>query len=247
MTKLSAKNHFNPIHLEAFLRQTEHYIDQYIEQGRVGDSPRSRAMWLNANGFTLTEEFISLLPPHQLSRKELTLYAQESLNMLCVFLAVMGWGQQNRRNLRLCWPESRRLTHILNELRSKVRARTSAFDLFCERNKVPGLGPAYFTKLISFVRPDLNGYILDQFTARSVNLLLDQNIVPLIGKNVSPKATSYHYENYCLCVDQLTIILNSEMSPRNRIDGSFVEYLLFGKSDGPMEWRNYLKRNDGLG
>ena len=196
----------------------------------------------------MPDDVLSALPTHRLDRAGLTRYVMAAPNLLCAFLAVMGWGQQNRRNLALAWSDTDRLASRLAILRGQAETRADAFDLFCTDQRIAGLGPAYFTKLIAFFRPDLNGYVLDQFTARSINLLSGRHdLVPMVGKNVAQGATGRQYEDYCAIVDDLTALVNARMSPSAPVDGSHVEYLLFGKSDRIQPWREYLKANDGLG
>jgi hypothetical protein len=40
------------------------------------------------------------------------------------------------------------------------------------KGEIPGMGPAYYTKLICFLNPSLKGYIMDQWTGKSVNMLM---------------------------------------------------------------------------
>ena len=49
--------------------------------------------------------------------------------------------------------------------------------------ELKGLNTPYFTKLIYFLmRGEAKGYILDQFTAISANLLLNQDIINIFDK-----------------------------------------------------------------
>ena len=45
------------------------------------------------------------------------------------------------------------------------------FHRLVNEKKLTHMGPAYFTKLIYFLGSKQNGYIMDQWTARSMNLL----------------------------------------------------------------------------
>ena len=128
---------------------------------------------------------------------------------------------------------------MLEDLRTKVRSRGEAFDLFCGTNAIEGLAPAYFTKLITFFAPHLNGYILDQFTGLSINKLSaqEEQVVQMSGSWVNRKNTGAEYEAFCSRVDRLAEILNHGRPPTQHIDGYRVESLLFGKG---QPWRDYI-------
>jgi hypothetical protein len=73
-------------------------------------------------------------------------------------------------------------------LKTDCPNRREAYLLFSglrAENNLPGIGPAYFTKLIFFVRPTLGGYIMDQWTARSINLLYGKTIQLTQGPSVA--------------------------------------------------------------
>jgi hypothetical protein len=102
---------------------------------------------------------------------------------------------------------------------------------------LPGMGPAYFTKLIHFLGP-ADGYILDQWTARSTNLLFG----PLVylkpvhrGWHVDDRNTSAHYERYCAQVEWLAEQISRRVAA---VLPSEVEHALFA----PGGWREYVKQ-----
>ena len=115
------------------------------------------------------------------------------------------------------------------------------------------MGPAYFTKLIYFLEPKHNGYIMDQWTARSMNLLRksDEYEIHLIptawrksngsSKNfrnfrVDPKKNDVCiYRAFCEDLEQLAEYLN--------IDPEKTEKLIFskgGKVDKMGCWRRFV-------
>jgi hypothetical protein len=101
-------------------------------------------------------------------------------------------------------------------------------------NRLPGLGPAFFTKLIIFMRAIEDGYVMDQWVAKSINLLVGMNIVEMAGETVSLKNTSEKYEQFCLAIDRLSETLG--------ISPDATEQALFsigGKRAG--EWRKYVR------
>jgi hypothetical protein len=71
------------------------------------------------------------------------------------------------------------------------------------------MGPAYFTKLICFVNPNLKGYIMDQWTAKSINLIFDNKIVALNNSgHVTDRNNAAIYEDFCLKIEYLADLLN---------------------------------------
>jgi hypothetical protein len=99
------------------------------------------------------------------------------------------------------------------------------------------MGPAYFTKLICFVNPNLKGYIMDQWTSKSINLLFENKIVFLNASgHVSDKNTSQIYEDFCLKIEYLADLLN--LKP---ID---LEENLFGNGGvNKGKWRQFVVDN----
>jgi hypothetical protein len=104
-----------------------------------------------------------------------------------------------------------------------------------------GIGPAYFTKLIFFANPRHDGYIMDQWTSRSVNFLLERSpIVKMRTKNhVDPRNDEAAYERFCCAVEALSDLLINR-SPEE------TEQCLFSTGGRqPHPWRRYLLENGG--
>jgi hypothetical protein len=68
--------------------------------------------------------------------------------------------------------------------------------------KMRGVGPAYYTKLIFFFG-DQSGLIMDQWTARSTNLLLGKALIKLVGNYVSDSNSEQVYREYLNFVTEL--------------------------------------------
>lgn len=105
-----------------------------------------------------------------------------------------------------------------------------AFYELMKSRKLTGMGPAYFTKLICFLSRDLNGYTMDQWTAKSINLLLMKPLVKLTSSGlVSKSNTATTYEEFCLGIESLAKIIK-----KNPLD---TEEMLFsnGGNKGTME------------
>ena len=89
---------------------------------------------------------------------------------------------------------------LLNGL-SSVEAYTKFYNLK-KLKKMKGLRPAYFTKLIFFFG-DQSGLIMDQWTARSTNLLLGKTLIKLVGNVVSDTNSEQVYGEYLHFVAEL--------------------------------------------
>lgn len=156
-------------------------------------------------------------------------------------IAILSWGGMNREHGLSLFKESEWL-ELVSMIRSgEIESRSIAYEKFHQlrkQNKLPGMGPAYFTKMICFLNPNLNGYIMDQWTSKSVNLLMNENIVKLTraGLVESTKNDEKTYRVFCEVIDELA----SEMNLR----GIDVEEALFssgGKNKG--SWRRFLVDN----
>lgn len=119
----------------------------------------------------------------------------------------------------------------------------SAFFRLAHNNEMPGCGPAYFTKLLMFLpQTGERGIIMDQWTARSVNLLAGRQIVRLLRVHgtsqtyrVAPDNDAAVYRDFCTAVCELSIRLNLSVEE--------AEMLLFSEGRGRGAWRDYVREN----
>lgn len=117
---------------------------------------------------------------------------------------------------------------------SRETARKEAFDELRGMEKVffKGVRASYFTKLMYFLNPKRNCYIIDKWTARSVNLLNDgQEKIKLDGDGVPSNIKGETYEWYCQFLDELANELQIEGG------GAKAEEILFSNS----KWIEYLE------
>ncbi len=114
-----------------------------------------------------------------------------------------------------------------------------------------GLGPAYFSNLLMFFRSGadsgqpIDRYMLDKWTAKSVNLLTGEKVVRLNKDgNVEATNTGEHYEAFCAAIDSLAIVLNKKKSLGRMHSGEDVDQMLFSlgsvKKQPPLAWRAYV-------
>lgn len=193
----------------------------FESQGSVGDVPD---MW--AKDMELEYDFD--LPKKVLEREEVRIYCQEpKIPILMSYLIVMAWGGQGRgpggkKYAKNAWNSMQKYQNLdkLEVLRNGCLSRSRAYELFCDSGKVPGLGPAYFTKLLHFFSPDSNMYIMDQWTMKSVILLCGKNIIRHSQDGLSDENTGENYELYCRIIDDLVKVIGAR-------DGNEVEQRLF--------------------
>lgn len=127
--------------------------------------------------------------------------------------AILFWGKIRigaaRRLARneVVWSEA------VGRFRRGGMTRTQCYS-FCrgiiERLPGGGIGPAFFTKLIFFANPRHDGYVMDQWTSRSVNLLVSGPPVVLMRTrdHVDPRNTADHYERFCQIMEDLSEVAN---------------------------------------
>jgi hypothetical protein len=174
-------------------------------------------------------------------RYDLFDYCNNSSNDdLNVLVAILSWGGMRRDHGRLLMKNPDLILELVHKLRNgKYKPRQIAFTTFQSyriSGLLPGLGIGYFTKLICFLSPDLNGYIMDQWVGKSINFLSGQDIVKITGNNwVNDCNNEETYEIFCSYIDNLAIILNCS--------GFEAEKRIFSVGRGVGKWRNYLINN----
>ncbi len=152
----------------------------------------------------------------------------------------MAWGGQgagkSKRFAAEAWRSREQIAEHLTKLRAGNLSRTKAYELFLDDGNIRGLGPAYFTKLLYFFSPTCDFYIMDQWTAKSVNLLNSRHIVLMSGHAVSGLNTGANYVNYCNEVETIAGLLAGGIS------GEDAEEMLMSKGGRkPWQWRAHLR------
>lgn len=179
---------------------------------------------------------------HKFYRDELLSYCSNKENSdLDCLLAILSWGGMHREHGRKLFENSTTVLDITNKLRNNCFSnRKEAYAYIRnQRSKklLPGLGIGYYTKLICFLAPNLNGYIMDQWLAKSINLITGSNKIKMNSKSwvtdVNDEAT---YDSFCQEIEKIAILLG--------VSGFKAEEKLFsigGKTKG--QWREYLINN----
>jgi hypothetical protein len=223
----------NEIHLNTLIQIGDK------DQGYVGSNSLNWATYVLPNN-SVIDKYLD----RQFTRYELFDYCQNPNNdNLNVLLAILSWGGMNRRHGTKLFLNSEPVLNLVNDLRKGVyKNRQSAFNAF-QANRLngllPGLGIGYFTKLICFLSPNLNAYIMDQWVSKSINLLTNENTINITNYRgsgwVNDKNNSETYELFCTKIDELANILGC--------DGFEAEKRLFSVGRGQGIWRNYLIEN----
>jgi len=218
----------------------------------LGFSPFDWFSWIKVNATFQTNNLkISDLPKSKVSRKDLfDMIKNPSIDTLACCISVLAWGGMNRKHGLSLLANSANWVPIAENIRQGKLDREEAYDEFAQlraESRLPGMGPAYFTKLIFFLAPPNNkaGYIMDQWTATSANLLFKEKIVftqlqKLPNKKgntklievVTDKNTKHNYEKFCKCIETIAADLS--------LPASYVEEMMFSEGRKKGEWRNYL-------
>lgn len=165
-------------------------------------------------------------------------------------IAIFAWGGMRTHHAKMALKTQSLWLPIVDQIRSGALGRREAYfalKKIRQENNLRGMGPAYFTKLIyffgwaasAFSKPQHQGFIMDQWTARSANLLLNNpHFVKLTKlKSVADNNTDSDYENFCCFIEHLARRLN--------IEPEAAEIRIFSKGGRAKgEWRQYLLNNE---
>lgn len=178
------------------------------------------------------------LPATVLSRDQVREICQDQKrDVLFGYLCAMAWGGQGAgpggsSHVVGAWVEKEKIKSHLNQIRDGSLTRAQAYDLFL-KDKIYGLGPAYWTKLLYFFSPTDDFYIMDQWTGKSVNLLTGFQVVRMDGDAVSPLNACGNYQAYCEEIDSMASLLKQK--------GADVEEMLMSQGGRkPQPWRAYV-------
>jgi hypothetical protein len=186
----------------------------------------------------------------ELDRKALRDYCYpKSASEIESFVAVMAWGEMSIRNGRHALRLKRKVLDLVHEIRDSNSDRAADYERFYEARarkdgSLKGIGPAYYTKLLFFLRPDQKSYILDQWTAKSIHVLTGSCDFPKVQRlqkdqtRVSDAVTPEDYEKYCRILD----VIAGHAQPLGWT-GSDVEERMFSQGGHePKPWREYVRR-----
>lgn len=152
------------------------------------------------------EELLNLIQPYR-GKKEV-----DQITIRKLIVSVFAWGGMRPTKTwgKLAIHSIESYENICLEL-LKGMPPVFAYNEFYKQKilrKMRGVGPAYFTKLIFFFG-DQTGLIMDQWTARSTNLLLNVILIKLTSnKNVDEKNSQHVYVKYLNFISELKTTLS---------------------------------------
>ena len=204
------------------------------------------------------EKFKGQLKPTYLDHSKLDEICKdhETYDIEDCVLAILAWGQiyATKNNFIPAWKSLNKpeIKSFLEDIRiGRSCNRKEIYQKFTDyrlSGELKGLNTPYFTKLIYFLmRGEARGYILDQFTAISANVLLKKNIININKDNKvdCKKNDAEVYEKYCEFIENLAIYLDDHFRERleerdARIEPKHAEIFIFydnGKKDS-SGWRS---------
>jgi len=214
--------------------------------------------------YSVTGLHLKGVPATNQNRDEL-LASIPSLSEEAAFFAIMAWGGQQKPHTVSSWSERDKWLNTLENLRKGQISPVEAYDHFFRAN-VSGLGPAFYTKLIFFLQHDKfregeRGFIMDQWTAKSMELLHKSQQQGLRLKWMSVQYKTPHgipsysaalarqnsaeiYRYFCNFVHELQRQLHHRHSVQLTTDQ--VEETIFAgapKRQRPLPWREFTMRN----
>ena len=221
----------------------EDHLEAFQTMARCGVwKDRKASPWTKSVGIADLGEEASSQPLSRTFLKQLSM--TEAVSDRDVLWSILAWGGMRRDAARRLADHEGRWIEITGKLRRDGLDRRASyrmcFDAVTEI-KSGGIGPAYFTKLIFFANPRHDGYIMDQWTSRSVNLLIDgPALIRMRTHNhVDPRNDEEIYEQFCRVVEALSKILTNKTAEE-------AELCLFSQGgQSPHPWRRYLLANGG--
>lgn len=183
---------------------------------------------------------------------------------LCV--GIFAWGGMQRGHGKSLFKNREDWLEVAEKIRLGDSSLNliDAYDEFARLQKskrIPGMGPAFFTKLIYFLASRLPqiqvGYIMDQWAGYSINLLTGKRIVRFehsltimdskesekidvendikVTSTVSNKNTGADYKRFCDSIDALRVNMG------NGWDHTSIDCALVSSGGRrPEPWRKYV-------
>jgi hypothetical protein len=208
-----------------------------------GYGPKDYALAIEASG-----QVVKRMPERAFNRDTLRSFVDTSGDAESRFIAIMAWGRMRHHHTRRALAVKERWVQLIDNLVSSKVSRRCAYEMFVDRRKrenrerhLDGLGVAYFTKLLFFLRPKADAYIMDQWTGKSVNLLFaPDNIIGRFVKFdnsiVSDRNTPDDYEQFCQMIEAL--------AKKLKVKAEDAEKRIFSNGGGASKdgkWRAFVK------
>jgi hypothetical protein len=222
---------------------------QAFKKCLVGDwqGARSPEGWIKSIGYNLVNAYPDLRLDEPAKRTDLfRMRGDHSVATadLCAF--IFAWGGMRVSNGKRIFKEGDWVT-VADGLRHDHFDHYQAYEQFfalSSIDKMPGCLPAFYTKLLFFLPGILErGIIMDQWTSRSINLLMGVQLVRLIplrdksnGYRVSKKNDVSIYKSFCEAIHELAHLFGTTVEE--------IELRMFSRGNGKGDWRNYVRVNN---
>lgn len=174
----------------------------------------------------------------------------KSSNQKC-YIAICAWGKIRLGNFVNSLRHWRRIDEIITGLRFNNDSPFDAYNIFNEP-EITGLGPAFFTKVIYFLtcnreNAENKGFIMDQYTAKSMNLLKQgvkgSQALKFTSDMLARSNTGEQYQAYCAAIIELANTLNCkpEITKKINCTPEIAEEIIFSGRNQP--WRMHINAN----
>ena len=198
----------------------------------------------------------------KISKKELLKYCQKDISLLEKVIAILAWGgmrqdhfirlmtgtkfkslskvNNNQEDVRFSKKNWHSIEDILHSLKNSDDPRKFHY-LSMKNLNLNYCGPAYYTKILYFLFRKKDCFIMDQWTSKSMNILLQKKIITLSGNYVSKTNDENIYDKFC----KFILFMQEKISATGRnISPDETEDLLFSRGGGKaLYWRNFIKIN----
>ena len=162
------------------------------------------------------------------------------------YACIMAWGEQHFGNFdSSCGAPA--LEPLIVALLASANNRQIDFAATqASAGRIPGLGISFYTKLLFFLRPVQDAYIVDQWSAKSILLLQFPPVIRLgpLGKGGFARAhsatTPAEYERFCQAVECLRGPLWPVGPPPT---AEQVELAMFDRNRPDGFWRGFVRIN----
>lgn len=184
------------------------------------------------------------LPKVPMNREELIDYCAHDNSYIQKLIAILDWGEMRISNATQFFARLKDYEDVLDTLFSGAIVDPLDMYIYLYKLDMKYCNQAYYTKFIYFISHAYGfrkkGYIMDQWSAKSMCLLLDNKFINInldgsVNKNNDPIV----YRNFCNKVEDLSISLTEDLG--YEISGAKVEELLFDIAGSRGEWRNYVR------
>jgi len=219
-------------------------LDQSIAQIdiQLGAGPKTWFKWIHNE--KKMDFDLDLLSTEKVSREFIfSLVQNKEVDIKICIISILAWGGMNRSHGLNLFSGKQDFISLCERIRNGELSRKEAYAEFSDlrqKNLLKGMGPAYYTKLIFFLMPNKPmGYIMDQWTSRSINLLFEPKIIKTsidkkLAHTVKDTNTADNYEMFCVCVEKI--------AEKMKLTPQTIEMMMFSTGRGKGKWRNYLKK-----